>query len=320
MALRLVMMGTGAFALPTFESLYNTDHEVVGLFTQPDRTGRGHHNHPHPMKECAIAHNTPVFQPEKANHADSLKDLQDLSPDLLVVAAYGQILSSKLLSIPRLGAINVHASLLPMYRGAAPIQYAVLNGEKETGITIFQIEPKLDAGPMLGQVKTEIGTKETSGELHDRLALLAVDLCNTVINQLEAGTQKPIIQDKMEVTLAPRLTKNSGLINWKYSAEEIGWHVRAMQPWPKAFTFWKAAESKPKRLIVVETEPSERVGDQSPGTIVATENKRLSVQTGNGVIDILRVQPEGKRAMAVSEFLSGHNVQVGQQLTSLLGD
>src|SRR5229473_6207370 len=174
--LNLVMMGTGEFALPTFESLYGTPHPVVGLFTQPDRTGHGHHRSlQNPMKQLAIERGTPVFQPERVNTPEALADLRALEPDLLVVAAYGQILSPELLGIPRLGTINVHASLLPKYRGAAPVAYAILNGDAETGVSIIQVLPQLDAGPILAVIRTPIGPQETAGILEDRLAKLAVD-------------------------------------------------------------------------------------------------------------------------------------------------
>jgi methionyl-tRNA formyltransferase len=183
--MNLVMMGTGDFAVPTFEALYASPQRVVGLFTQPDRTGSGHHRQlQNPMKQLARDHSTPVFQPEKVNASDSLADLRALAPDLLVVAAYGQILSPELLAIPRLGSINVHASLLPKYRGAAPVAYAILNGDAETGVSIIQVLPQLDAGPILAVVRTPIGPQETAGMLEDRLARLAVEVLPGVIDQL----------------------------------------------------------------------------------------------------------------------------------------
>ncbi|MCH7989347.1 MAG: methionyl-tRNA formyltransferase, partial [Planctomycetes bacterium] len=237
MSLRLVMMGTGTFALPTFLALYESDHQVVGLFTQPDRTGRGHHRHVNPLKNAAFEHGTPIFQPPNVNESESLDSLKSLQADLCVVAAYGQILSQDLLSIPRLGAINIHASLLPKYRGAAPIQYAILNGEQETGITLFQIEPKLDAGLILGVEKTVIHPKETSGELEERLRDVAADLTLRVIDQIDTGTVSSVPQDSAGVTRAPRIRKEQGAIDWSKTADEIGNHIRAMQPWPNPFTF-----------------------------------------------------------------------------------
>ena len=207
MALRLVMMGTGSFALPTFQGLLESEHQVTGLFTQPDRVGKGHHHHVNPLKDAALARGVPVFQPAKVNTPEALAELRALQADVFVVAAYGQILSDELLRIPRLGAFNVHASLLPKYRGAAPIQYAVLNGETETGITIFRIEPKLDAGPILAVAETPIGSEETAGELEERLADIAVELVKGVLRDIERGTALGIPQDAAKATRAPHIRK-----------------------------------------------------------------------------------------------------------------
>lgn len=316
MALRLVMMGTGEFALPTFRHLQDSQHTLVGLFTQPDRTGRGHHHHAHPMKEAALSFGIPVFQPAKVNTAESLEDLRSLNADLAVVAAYGQILSSKLLATPRMGAINVHASLLPKYRGAAPVQYAVLEGETETGITIFQIEPKLDAGPMLGVRKLTIGPRETAGELEDRLAALAAPLCLKVVDQLEAGAAQAILQESSQVTTAPRLKKEDGVIDWTRAAEEIERQVRGLQPWPKAYSFLDAKQ--PLRLILLETEvtPDASGPEASPGTVISAEGDSLIVQCGQGALRINRLQPSGKRPMAAEEFLRGHSARAGDRMIS----
>lgn len=315
MSLRLVFLGTGSFALPTFRGLYETGHQVVGLVTQPDRTGRGHHRHVNPLKELAEENSTPVFQPAKANDADSIARLQDFEADLFVVAAYGQILSAELLSIPRLGAINLHASLLPKYRGAAPIQYAVLCGETETGITIFQIEPKLDAGPVLGVVKTDIGEKETYGELQDRLSELAVPLTNQVVDELATGTTNPQIQDASLVTKAPRLTKEQGQIPWQKSARLVCCHIRGVQPWPKPSTTLEFEEGKPLRLLVLDAEPTDRVVAGDPGSIEVEDRKRLFVKTGEGTIEIRSLQPEGKKPMTAAQFLNGRTLTNADRFT-----
>ena len=321
MALKLVMLGTGEFALPTFRGLYQTPHQVVGLLTQPHRTGRGHHHHSNPMKDTALEHNTPVFQPENANTPAALDMLKSLDADLYVVAAYGQILSAELLGIPRLGAINLHASLLPKYRGAAPIQYAILHGETETGITIFQIEPKLDAGPIFGVAKTPIGPKETSGELETRLSEIAVPLTMRVLDELESGTAQKIKQTSDGLTRAPRMKKSFGTIDWRKSADEIGWHVRAMQPWPKSFAFLEQPGKQPLRLIVLDVELAEADPTvdvalvAEPGVVVEADDNRLVVQTGSGAVSVTRLQPEGKRPMDVSDFLCGHPVKVGDRMT-----
>jgi methionyl-tRNA formyltransferase len=266
------------------------------------------------MKDAALERGTPVFQPDSVNVPQALGDLLALNADLCVVAAYGQILSAELLQLPRLGAVNVHASLLPKYRGAAPVQYAIWKGETETGITIFQIDPKLDAGPVLGVERTPIGPKETAGELEERLALLAAPLCVRVICEIEAGTTQPIPQDAAQVTRAPRLKKSAGAIGWSRSAEEIGWHVRAMQPWPKAFSFLSRAEGQPIRLIVLDVEPADVSADAPAGTVILADGSRLVVQTGSRALELVRVQPEGKRAMTAAEFLRGHPVQIGERM------
>ncbi len=315
MSLRLLMMGTGTFALPTFLSLYDTDHDVVGLVTQPDRTGRGHHRHVNALREAAVERGTSVFQPVQANASDSIEHLRAFNADLFVVAAYGQILSAELLSIPRLGAINLHASLLPKYRGAAPILYAVWNGETETGISIFRIEPRLDAGPILGMVSTPIGPKETTGELETRLSLLAPQLTIQVIDQLEHGTTHEIIQDRTLVTTAPRMNKEVGEIDWTQSSAAIERHIRAMQPWPKPYTFLHSQDALPLRQLILDVDPvSHPAVDQPPGTLsIGTDGDEVLVATGDGAVRINQLQPAGKRAMSAADFLRGHALQSGDR-------
>lgn len=252
MSLRLLMLGTGTFALPTFRELFSSGHEVVGLVTQPDRVGRGHHHHSHPMKELGVVRGVPVFQPDNVNTPESLDVLRRFQADVFVVAAYGQILSAELLGIPRLGAINLHASLLPKYRGAAPIQYALWQGETETGVTIFQIEPKLDAGPILGVVRTPIGPTETSGELEERLAELAAPLTLTVLDQTQHGATTPQPQETVGVTRARKLKKEQGHIDWSQTMRQIDCHIRAMQPWPMPDTFLHIAGKPSQRLLVLQ--------------------------------------------------------------------
>lgn len=312
--LRLAMMGTGEFAAPAFEGLYETGHDVVALYTQPPRTGRGHHKHVrNPLSEIAEKHGTPVFHPEKVNTPEALAELRALDLDLLVVAAYGQILSAELLATPRLGAINLHASLLPKYRGAAPINYAILRGETETGVTIFQIEPSLDAGPILGMTAIPIGPEETTGELEPRLAEMAGPLVNRVIEDLATGQAKPELQDDAAATLAPKIKKSLGAIDWTRSAHEVDCHIRAMQPWPKPFTFWLRPEGKPLRLVIRKVRPIDAHSAELPGTVLTDEDERLLVQTGTGVVEIVEIQPEGKRVMPAGDFLRGHAVPVGDR-------
>ncbi|WP_437207276.1 methionyl-tRNA formyltransferase [Planctomicrobium sp. SH664] len=316
--MRLVMMGTGAFALPAFERLLASGRNVVGLVTQPDRTGKGHHQHVNPLKERARQAGLEVFQPEKANAPESLERLKAFNADLFVVAAYGQILSASLLAIPRRGAINLHGSLLPKYRGAAPVQYAVWNGETESGVTIFQIEPKLDAGPILGVVRTPIGPKETSGELHDRLAVLAADLTISVLDRMEQGTEERHFQDATLVTKAPKIPKEAGLIDWSLPAEKIGWHVRAMQPWPMAYTYLHLPARAPQRMLILDVDPLAETdhglarGSYRPGEAILSKEGDLLIKTGCGAVRVSRLQPAGKRAMQTSEFLRGTNVSGGE--------
>ena len=316
MTLRIVMMGTGSFALPTFRGLCESDHDVVALYTQPDRIGRGHHRHRHPLKEAAVEQGITVRQPGDINADGALDELHVLKPDLCVVAAYGQILSPDMLAIPRLGAVNLHASILPKYRGAAPVAHAILAGETETGVTIFQIEPKLDAGPILGVESTTLGAKETTGDVTARLAQLAVPLTTRIVNQIEAGTVRQTPQDPRQVTFAPRFRKADGAIDWTQSADQIDRHVRAMQPWPSPFTFFRHASQKPLRLILLETEPVESDAAIAPGEPRIVDDGRLLVGTGEQAIEILRLRPQGRRDMTAAEFLRGHAVAPGDRLTA----
>ncbi len=318
------MLGTGSFALPTFLALHQTAHQIVGLLTQPDRMGRGHHHHRNVMKQAALQRNIPVIQPENVNAGEVLETLNSLSTHLFVVAAYGQIFTKKFLEIPELGTINLHASLLPKYRGASPVQHAILNGETETGITIFQVESKLDTGPILAVEKTTIGRRETAGELEERLAAIAVPLTLKIIAQLEAGTSQPVSQLSEVVTSARRLKKSDGGIDWRKSAQKIDCHVRAMQPWPKAFTYLCRSDQSTMRLIVLDVEPVDMNSDGNDanaevGSVLVADGKRLIVRTGSGLAEITRLQPDGKRALKTSEFLQGYTVRSGDRMSHDVG-
>jgi methionyl-tRNA formyltransferase len=316
MTLNLVMMGTGDFAVPTFAALYRTPHRVVGLFTQPDRTGSGHHRSlENPMKQLAVVQATPVFQPEKVNTPEALADLRSLQPDLLVVAAYGQILSPELLGVPRLGTINVHASLLPRYRGAAPVAYAIRNGDSETGVSIIQVLPQLDAGPILAVARTPIGPEETAGVLEDRLAHLGAEIVPAVVEQFASGGVRPLPQNETLVTRAPKIKKQMGEIDWARRADQIDCHVRAMQPWPNPFTFLHSPGKPPQRLLVlaVKSAPDASDSNAAPGTPISLDKNRLIVQSGKGAVEVLQIQPEGKRRMSATEFLRGRPVTAGDR-------
>lgn len=322
MALKVVMMGTGTFAIPAFQALIDSRHEVLGLYTQPDRTGRGHHRHKNPMKELALEHVIPVFQPAKINTPESLEELSQLKADVLLVAAYGQILSQKLLDLPHLGAFNLHASLLPAYRGAAPILYAIRNGETRSGVSMFRIERALDSGPVAAMVETPIDPKETTGMLQDRLAELAAPLAMDVLDQIEQGTLVETPQDHSAATFAPTLDKQEGAIDWNQSATQIACHVRAMQPWPSPFSFLLQSGQEPLRLLILDVETLSSEAEKSlemdpqtqecpPGTVAFSNTKRVVIRTGEGLLEIKQIQPQGKRAMEISQFLCGKQIKPG---------
>jgi methionyl-tRNA formyltransferase len=316
-SLKLVMMGTGDFAVPTLRGLYDTPHPVVALFTQPDPSGPGRHkSHVNGMKRLAEEHGTPVFQPQNVNAPGTLAELRALEADVFVVAAYGQILSPELLSIPDRATINVHASLLPKYRGAAPVAYAILKGETETGVSIIQVLPRLDAGPILAVARTPIAPHETAGELEDRLAALAVPLVPAVLAQIATGTTQPVAQAEELVTRAPKLKKEQGAIDWTQSAPQIDCHVRGMQPWPNAFTWVHAAGKPPFRVLVlaVGIDRSAAPSTATPGAVLRADNSGLWIQSGTGPVEVIRLQPDGKRAMSAADFLRGNPLQTGDRL------
>jgi methionyl-tRNA formyltransferase len=323
--MRLVMMGTGTFATPTFAALVAVRHQVVGLVTQPDRpagkergstrqTGRS-------MKDIAEEHKIAVYQPESVNTSDGVAVLGSWQPDLLVVAAYGQILSRDVLAVTPHGGINVHVSLLPKYRGAAPIAWAIYHGEKETGVTIIKMSIYLDAGDMLAQEALPIGPEETAGELEGRLAPVGARLALHVIDQIEAGTARGIKQDKSLATRAPKLTKEHGLIDWKRPAEAVCNQIRAMQPWPTAYTFYHQPGRPPQRIIInraaaspVRREPAIAAGTAFidtafPGALFVAAGEFDSTQ--RTVVEIQELQPAGKRRMSAAEFLRGNPLSPG---------
>lgn len=320
--MRLVMMGTGTFAEPTFEALFGGPHEVVGLITQPDRvagaergstrqTGKG-------MKPIALERGVPVFQPESINTPEGVAGLTDMKPDLLVVAAYGQILSKEVLSVPPRGGINVHASLLPKYRGAAPIAWAIYHGETKTGVTIIRMSVSLDAGEMLAQGTVDIEPEETAGELEARLAPLGATLAQQVIEQIAAGTTHGIVQDKTLVTKAPKLTKEHGLVDWGRTVEQVANHIRAMQPWPTAYTFLHREGKPTTRLMIARTGKQILVltGPAHPaGSVLRLDlGSTLWIRTGNkGAIEIVELQPAGKKRMSATDFLRGHPLKEGDR-------
>jgi methionyl-tRNA formyltransferase len=314
--IRLIMLGTGDFALPTFEHLIETGHDVVALVSQPDRPqGRKQELIPSRIKLSAQARNVRVFQPENVNTEASLEVIRQMKPELLVTAAYGQILSAELLSVARLGGINLHGSILPAYRGAAPVARAIQNGEVETGVTVIRMTPRIDAGGIIAIGRTPIGPDETSGQLEDRLAQLGAPLVVESVAKLASGTAAILPQDRAKVTKAPKLCKEDGVIDWSKPAKAIHDLVRAMQPWPVASTTWhsqKAAQEAPARLIVHET--TMVAGQGREGEVIEAGGDRLVVAAGEGAIELKRVQIAGKKPQSAAEFLRGHRVEVGDRM------
>jgi len=304
---RIVFFGTPSFAIPILEGLLRGPDKVVGVVTQPDREkGRGRKVVISPVKELTLQHGLIPLQPEKAREEAFQEALKHLQPDLMVVVAYGQILPRSVLDVPKYGAVNVHASLLPKYRGAAPIARAILNGEKATGVTTMVMDEGMDTGDILLQAETPIGNEETCEALHDRLAFLGAQLLSETLEKLKAGTIRPIPQDHAKATYAPPLKKEDGHIDWKKEAGEIDRQVRALNPWPGAFT--KLAGLL---LKVYKGEIREKVPSGKAGAVVWVGSDFIEVETGKGSYLLKEVQLEGRRRMAIREFLSGHPIPVG---------
>jgi methionyl-tRNA formyltransferase len=310
--LRLVFFGTPEFAAPTLARLVASRHQVVAAVTQPDRPrGRGQKVSDAPVKALALLTGIPVLQPERLRRDDHEASFLALGADLGVVAAYGKILPEWLLALPRLGLINVHASLLPRYRGAAPVHRAVIAGERETGITIMRVVKALDAGPMLDVVRTPIGPDETSEDVERRLGELGASLLLDVVERLAEGPVPEVAQNDAESTYAQKLTRDDSPIDWARSAQAIHNQVRGLHPWPHA-----ATSIQGRRLIVHRSAVGDPLTDPAPpGTVVAASRTALTVACGDGRgLHLLVLQPEGKRAMPTGDFLAGHPVPPGTLL------
>lgn len=308
--IRTVFMGTPEFALATFEGLLDFGLDVVAAYTQPDRpSGRGKKLTPPPVKLLAASRGVPVYQPLKLRAPEVVEELRALAPDLIVVVAYGQILPRSVLEIPRHGCINVHASLLPRYRGAAPINKVIVDGESETGITTMLMDVGLDTGDMLVKLATPIGPFETAGELHDRLALLGREAIEETLRRLCAGTLAPEKQDDSASCYAPMLKKEDGRIDWSRSAVEIHNQVRGLDPWPGAYT---TLGGEVLKLAVTAPE----AGGGEPGTVLAATADGVLVACGVGALKVGALQLPGKKRLAAAEFLRGHPLAAG----TCLGD
>ena len=309
--LRIVFFGTPHFAVPTLEALSQSGHSVVAVVTQPDRPrDRGQRVSESPVKIVAQALQIPVLQPETLRDQRFLQALSALEHDLGVVAAYGKILTEAVLRTPRLGLINVHASLLPRYRGAAPVHRAVINGDPETGVTIMRLVKALDAGPMLATVRRPIAPDETSESVERDLARLGASLLVSTLADVAEGRIVERLQDDSQATYAPRLSKDEGVVDWTLPAQNLHNLIRGLHPWPHAITFHR------NRRLILHRSAVLMVAEGEPGVVLESQGDRLHVATGRGVLAITEIQPEGGRPMPVRDFLSGHQVAVGDRLTA----
>jgi methionyl-tRNA formyltransferase len=310
-SLRVVFFGTPEFAVPTLDALLASGHHVAGVVTQPDRPrGRGQKVHDAPVKARALAAGLPVLQPTSLKTDETLAALRALAADIGVVAAYGKILTDAVLAIPPMGLINVHASLLPKYRGAAPIHRAVIAGERETGVTIMRVVKALDAGAMLATVRVAIGPEARSDEIERELATKGSVLLVETLDRLAAGPIDEEPQNDAEATYAHRLTKEDGVINWSRPAQQLHDQIRGLHPWPLASSYLHG-----KRLILRRSTLPGAVATSPPGSIAIGDHRELYVATGQGTLQLLEVQSEGKRPMTVHDFMAGARLSSGDRFT-----
>ncbi|MCP4717189.1 MAG: methionyl-tRNA formyltransferase, partial [Deltaproteobacteria bacterium] len=291
---RIVFMGTPDFAVPALQALIDRDEDVIGVVTQPDRpVGRGQKLRVTPVKELAVARGLQVFQPVRVKPSAFVQQLREMQPDLAVVAAYGQLFSQELLNVPRLGFVNVHSSLLPAYRGAAPINRALINGDAETGITIMQLDAGMDTGDMILQEKTAILPDENAAALHDRLAALGAVALGRALDLLQGEGWQPVAQDDSLATSAPMMKKEDGLVNWKRDARQIINQVRGMTPWPGCFTYLHGKLFKIHRALLLQKSTG-----GTPGEVVGVSGSGIEVAAGSGMLLLAEVQLEGKKKMS----------------------
>ncbi len=307
--MRIVFFGTPDFAATALEALVASEHHVVGAVCQPDKpAGRGQHLAAPPVKSAALRAGVPVAQPVSVRKGDILDILGEWDPEIAVVAAYGKILPPALLALPRHGCINIHASLLPRYRGAAPIQWAIARGEAETGITLMQMDEGMDTGDILLQRTTPIAATDTGGSLHDRLAKLGAEAMLEALDAIATGTATRQPQNDAEATYAPMIRKEDGHIDWQRPAVEIERLVRAFDPWPSTFTF--VGE---RRLRIVRARVDATASTASPGTVLDAR-ERLAIATGAGLLLLEEVQLEGRKRLSAAEFLRGGHLEAGNRL------
>jgi len=309
--MKIIFMGTPDFAVESLERLISEGHEVTLVVTQPDREkGRGKEVSMSPVKECALRHNIPVFQPLKIKDDENVAKLKEYEADIYVVAAFGQILSEEILNIPKWGCINIHASLLPKYRGAAPIQWSILDGEAETGVTIQQMSKGLDTGDILSVEKYTIKPTDTGESLFDTLMYLGADLLIKTLPMIENGQITPIPQDDSKSSYASKITKDMGRIDWTNTSEHIERYVRGLNSWPSAYTLYNG-----RTLKIWKSDISlENAKNGASGTVIGVNKDSITVKTGNGALNIYELQLEGKKRMSVHDFLLGYKINVGDVL------
>ena len=317
--MRIIFMGTPDFAVPVLQSLINSRHEVVAVVTQPDRPkGRGKNMQFSPVKECALAHNIPVMQPVNVSVPEVIDELRAYEPELIVVVAFGQFVTKKIREMPKYGCINVHASLLPKYRGAGPIQWAVINGEKESGVTTMYMCREIDKGDMLLKDTVTLDPKETGDSLHDKLSMMGGPLLLKTIDQLEDGSEVRIPQCEEESTYAPKLEKTMGNIDWTMDADRIERLVRGLNSWPGTFT---KIHGKTVKIwdcdVVCQEALTESQAAAEPGTVIISEKDQLIVKAGNGALSLRMLQPEGKKNMTVDAYLRGYPIAQGELFTQV---
>lgn len=311
--MKIIYMGTPDFAVAPLEAILKAGHEVTAVVTQPDRQkGRGREVQYSPVKECALSYGIPVLQPLKIKEKDAVEELRKYPADIFVVAAFGQLLSEEILNMPRLGCINIHASLLPAYRGAAPIQWCVINGEEKTGVTIMQMAKGMDTGDILLQKEVVLDEKETGGSLFDRLMETGAELIVEVLPKIEAGELTPVVQKEELASYAGKITKDMGNIDFAKSAVTIERLIRGLNPWPSAFTHYKGKILKIWEADVVSE--CANAENPVPGTVIAMDKESFTLATGEGALRIRSLQPEGKKRMSCAEFMRGYEVKVGEAL------
>ena len=307
---RIIFMGTPEFAVPALRALHKNDHDVVLVVTQPDcPKGRGRQISAPPVKKAAVDLGYTILQPPSVRSSEFSNIITKYEPDFIVVVAFGRIITKNILDIPKIAAINIHASLLPKYRGAAPIQWAIINGETKTGVTTMLMDEGLDTGDILLSSQVEISNDETSGTLHDRLSNLGADLLMQTLNAFETGDIHPVPQDHSQATYAPMFKKNDGHIGWKKPAQSLEMFIRGMTPWPGAFTFHRE-----KRLKIFKAKAISDNVANTPGTIIKGFPDELWIATGQGVLSVLEIQGESGKRLSIRDFLRGYALPPGAQL------